>query len=244
MPFEVVVRSSAELATLFASHLAKAVERASFQGRTCSLVIPGGSVGEVFFPALVRAPVAWRAVEIFWADERAVPADHQESNYRLARTLLLDHVPVDHTRVHPMFSDGMTLDVAAAEYEGKLAARLGRPPRVDVALLGVGDDGHVCSLFPGHPALEETTSLVAAVTDAPKPPRRRLTLTLPALAGASLVCVGAFGTAKAEVIREAVEDPASGLPVSRVVRGAGRALFLVDGEAGRAVKEARGLTGV
>jgi 6-phosphogluconolactonase len=244
MSFEVVVRPSADLATLFASHLAEAVERASMQGRTCSLVIPGGSVGETFFPALVHAPVAWRAVEVFWSDERAVPADHPDSNYRLARALLLDHVPVDEARVHPMFSDAMALDVAAAEYERKLVARLGRPPRVDVALLGVGEDGHVCSLFPGHPALEETTSLVAAVTDAPKPPPRRLTLTLPALAGTSLVCIGAFGAAKAAVIGEAVEHPASALPVARVVRGAGRALFLLDGEAGRALKGARGLTGV
>jgi 6-phosphogluconolactonase len=231
MAIEVVVGSAGELAARFAGHLAEAAERASVQGRTCSLVIPGGSVGEMFFPALVRAPVAWRAVEVFWADERAVPTDHQESNYRLARSLLLDHVPVDEARVHPMFTGGMTLDAAAVEYERKLVARLGRPPRVDVALLGVGDDGHVCSLFPGRPALDETARLVVAVPDSPKPPPHRLTLTLPALAGAALVCIGAFGASKAGVVREAVEDPTSRLPVARVAHGARHAVFLVDSDA-------------
>ncbi len=119
---------------------------------------------------------------------------------------------------------------SASDYERELTAALGRPPRLDVALLGVGADGHVCSLFPGHRALAETSRLVAVVTDAPKPPEVRLTLTLPALAGA-LVIVAAFGPAKAPAIAEALSDPASTLPVALAVRGAREALFLLDASA-------------
>src|SRR5262249_18355181 len=111
---------------------------------------------------------------------------------------------------------------------------LGRPPRLDFVLLGVGPDGHVCSLFPGHPLLAEERRWVAAIDDSPKPPPRRLTLTLPVLAAAELVVVAALGEGKAEVVRESVEEPASRLPLALVTRGSRRMLFLLDpGAAGR-----------
>ncbi|MGH9145841.1 MAG: 6-phosphogluconolactonase, partial [Vicinamibacterales bacterium] len=110
----------------------------------------------------------------------------------------------------------------------------GSPPRVDMILLGVGPDGHVCSLFPGHPALDESSRLVVAVTDSAKPPPRRLTLTLPALAGTSLLVIAAFGNEKAAIVREALENPDSSLPVARAARQSRRTLFLLDpGAAGR-----------
>ncbi len=112
-----------------------------------------------------------------------------------------------------------------------MARILGAPPRLDLALLGVGPDGHVCSLFPGHPLLLEESRSVAVVDDSPKPPPRRLTLTLPVLAAAELVVVAALGRGKAEVVREAVEESASALPVARVARRARRCVFLVDAEA-------------
>jgi 6-phosphogluconolactonase len=98
-------------------------------------------------------------------------------------------------------------------------------------LLGVGPDGHVCSLFPGHPLLDEQHRFVAAILDSPKPPPRRLTLTLPALAAARLLVVAAFGEATAAVMREALEDPKSGLPVALALRGAKQALVLLDAAA-------------
>ena len=98
-------------------------------------------------------------------------------------------------------------------------------------LLGVGPDGHVCSLFAGHPVLAVRDRAVAAVEDSPKPPPRRLTLTLPVVTGADQVAVVALGRGKAEVIRAAVEDPGSPLPVALVAREARRTLFLLDPEA-------------
>jgi 6-phosphogluconolactonase len=120
---------------------------------------------------------------------------------------------------------------AAADYSAELEGAAGSPPRLDLVLLGVGPDGHVCSLFAGHPGLARRDRAVAVIEDSPKPPPRRLTLTLPVVAGAALVVVVALGRAKAEIIREAVEDPSSALPVGMVARQARRATFLLDAEA-------------
>jgi 6-phosphogluconolactonase len=120
---------------------------------------------------------------------------------------------------------------AAADYARELAEVAGSPPRLDLVLLGVGPDGHVCSLFAGHPVLALRDRAVAVVEDSPKPPPRRLTLTLPVVAGAELVVVVALGRAKAEIVREAIEDPSSRLPVGMVARQARRSTFLLDPEA-------------
>jgi 6-phosphogluconolactonase len=212
--------------------------RAQAEGRMLGIALPGGSVAEAFFPTLARAPLDWSAIEWFWGDERALPPDHQDSNYRLAAELLFKHVPVDPARIHRMRAEGPDLDIAASEYEQTLMATRGVPPRLDLALLGVGPDGHVCSLFPNHPALDETSSFVITITDAPKPPPRRMTLTLPALADAVIV-VGAFGASKAFPIYEALEHHQTKLPVALVAQNARHALFLADPEAAGKVRSIR-----
>jgi 6-phosphogluconolactonase len=127
-----------------------------------------------------------------------------------------------------MPADASDLAAAALTYEQKMARVLGAPAQLDVVLLGVGPDGHVGSLFPGHALLSESRRLVAAVEDSPKPPPWRLTLTLPALAAAHLVVVAAFGEAKAAVVREGLRDPASRLPVALATRAAAQVLWLLD----------------
>ncbi len=197
-----------------------------------SLALPGGSVATTFFPALVRADVDWSGKRFFWGDERAVPPDHPESNYGLARALLLDHIDIAPGQVHRMRADAADLEAAAQAYEATLVRQLGDHGVLDLALVGLGPDGHVCSLFPGHPLLEETRRRVAAIVDSPKQPPRRLTLTLPFLAASRLVAIAALGAAKAEVVREAIEDPLSPLPVARLARAAKRCSFLLDAGAG------------
>ncbi len=200
-----------------------------------ALALAGGSVAQAFLPALARAAVDWKRTDFFWGDERAVPPDHPDSNYGLARALWLKEAGIPAERIHRMpaevGADGGAdtgLDAAARDYEAEMRNRLGTPPALDVVLLGVGPDGHVCSLFPGHPLLDEKARFVVAVTDSPKPPPRRLTLTLPALAAARLLVVAAFGAAKAAVMREALEDPASRFPVALALRQAKQALVLLD----------------
>jgi 6-phosphogluconolactonase len=221
--FEVAVGAAAELSRLFVER----VERRFQELGRLSLALPGGSAAEVMCPALVSAHLRWRDVDVFWGDERAVPAQHSDSNFRIADERLLSRVHVDPARIHRMPVDAPDLDAAAREYETRLVRASGAPPHLDVVLLGVGSDGHVCSLFPNHPALDERSRLVVPIADSPKPPPRRLTLTLPALAGA-LVVVAAFDASKTDAIRETIHDPASRLPVALAARGARRSLFLLD----------------
>jgi 6-phosphogluconolactonase len=119
------------------------------------------------------------------------------------------------------------LERAAEQHAAELRRMLGTPPRLDLVLLGVGPDGHVCSLFPEHPGLRESSRSVIAIPDSPKPPPRRLTLTRPVLAAAGLVVVCALTEAKAIVMRAALEDPSCALPVALALRGARRALVLL-----------------
>ena len=227
---EVIVDTPEALAGLFVRRFESAARSAIATHGCFACALPGGSVANVFFPRLVDAAVDWRHVEFFWGDERAVPPSDPESNYGLARRLWLDHVPVDPARVHRMRAEEPDLEAAAAAYARELDAALGGRP-LDLVLLGVGPEGHVCSLFPGHPALRESSRSAVAVHDSPKPPPRRITLTLVPLTGAGLVSVAAFGAEKAAAIREAVESPDSPLPVARAVRAGARALFLLDQDA-------------
>jgi 6-phosphogluconolactonase len=187
-------------------------------------------VAESFLPAVAAAAVDWTRVDVFWGDERAVPPEHVDSNYALARRGMLARVS---PRVHRMRGEADDLAAAAADYEREMRAGLGESPRLDFVMMGMGPDGHVCSLFPGHEALGEATRWVVPIEDSPKPPPRRLTMTLPALALSELLVVGAFGRSKAEPVRQALRDPSSSLPVALAARGARRALFLLDPDAAR-----------
>jgi PPK2 family polyphosphate:nucleotide phosphotransferase len=222
MGFRTIVGDPAALTSALLTEVKRVVEERGQIG----LALPGGSVAEAFFPPLVEA-LRGTVADFYWGDERAVPPDHPDSNFGLARRLLLEPLGVPFERVHRMPAEATDLAEAAASYQSDLTAALGTPPRLDLVLLGVGPDGHVCSLFPGHGALQERGRFVVAVEDSPKPPPRRLTLTLPVLEAAGLVVVAAFGEGKASVIRAALEDPGSTLPVALVARGA-RALFLLD----------------
>jgi len=197
-----------------------------------SCALPGGSVAESMFPAFAQLPLAWDHVHVFFGDERAVPETDPDSNSGLARKLWLDRVAA---HVHAMPANQADIDAAARAYTEELRSTLGDPPRIDVMLLGMGPDGHVCSLFPGHPLLRERTRWVAGVTDSPKPPPRRLTLTMPVLAAARSIWVGAFGAAKAPILREAIQDAGSQLPVALAARSGPPALFFLDPPAASAL---------
>jgi 6-phosphogluconolactonase len=199
------------------------------------MALPGGSVGVHGFPVLATVLFDWDITHIFWADERAVPASSPDSNFGLADSLWLRKSGATPSSIHPMNADSPYLSVAAAAYGDELVRVLGKTPRLDLVLLGVGPDGHVASLFPGHAALSEEHQLAMPIVDAPKPPPRRLTLTLPMLTSAERVVVMALGESKAAVMQEALERKDSSLPVSLVLRRASRPLVLLDEEAGARV---------
>jgi 6-phosphogluconolactonase len=236
MPVETLVDKTEFLAQRLAARLEDTARRAIGARGRFTLALPGGSVATTFFPRLARAGLDWSRVDFFWGDERAVPPDHPDSNYGLARSLWLEPAGVPPERIHRMEAEAADLDRAAADYASALEQAAGSPPRLDLALLGVGPDGHVCSLFSGHPLLAEKTRTVAVIEDSPKPPPRRMTLTLPAVTGADLVVVVALGPGKAEIVRSALEDSGSALPVALVAQRSRQTLFLLDAGAARLLR--------
>ncbi len=220
---EIVVADPADLAETLATRFLQEAQ-AAWAGRgRFAFALPGGSVADLFFPRLARVPLDWSRTHVFWGDERAVPPDHVDSNYAAAQRLWLGPDGVPASAIHRMPADATDLASAASAHDAEV-----RQIGLDLVLLGMGPDGHVCSLFPGHPLLLERSRWVAEVTDSPKPPPHRLTLTLPALASATLVVVAAVGASKAAPIRAALHDPASQLPVALVARQSAHALFLLD----------------
>jgi len=236
---EVEVATREALAERFAGLFESSARSAVAARGRFACALPGGSVAEAFFPRLVRAGVDWTRLHVFFGDERAVPPEHPDSNVGLARRLWLDRVPVPRAQVHLLYRPGETLEAAATRAEQELVAALGAPPRLDLVLLGMGPDGHVCSLFPGHATLR-APGLVLAVRDSPKPPPERVTLGLATLARATEICVAAFGAEKAAAVREALEAPDSALPVALALRSGPRARVLLDpAAAGRLASQRR-----
>ncbi|MEV4756192.1 6-phosphogluconolactonase [Micromonospora sp. NPDC049559] len=213
------------------------------------LVLTGGRVAAAVYRAVAQLPardaVDWSRVDLWWGDERFLPAGHPDRNETQVREALLDRLPLDPDRVHPMPAsdgpDGDDPEAAGRRYAAALAAAgTGGTglPRFDVLMLGVGEDGHVASLFPGHPALDWTAP-VSAVRDSPKPPPVRLTLTLPTINTAHEVWLVAAGTDKSEAAGKALADgTASGLPAARV-HGTRRTLWLLDRDAAGGLTEPR-----
>jgi 6-phosphogluconolactonase len=155
--------------------------------------------------------IDWSKVHLFWGDDRYVPEDDDERNYKQAREALLDHIDIPPANVHAMpASDGEfgdDLDAAAVAYEHVLAANASPrepAPDFDVHLLGMGPEGHINSLFPHTPAVRETSRLVVGVSDSPKPPPRRITLTLPAVQRSREVWLIVSGSGKADAVAAAV----------------------------------------
>ncbi len=225
---EIYVGTPAALVARLADDFRAEAERATARRGFFAVALPGGSVAVHGFSALAALPLHWDQLHFFWVDERAVPPSDPESNYGVAQTEWFDPARVPMQSIHRMSADSPDLASAAVAYGKELTRVLGRPARLDFVLLGVGHDGHVASLFPGHPALSDERQLVVPVVDAPKAPARRLTLTLPVLAGAERVVVLAMGESKAGAIQESIERPDSSLPVALMLQRAKRSLVLLD----------------
>jgi 6-phosphogluconolactonase len=212
-----VYDSADEVARNAAEAFVAIVAGALADGAVARVALAGGSTPKAMYrllasPAL-RDRVEWRRVEIFFGDERCVPPDHADSNYRMAREALLDHVPLGADRVHRIAGERPPAE-AAAQYQQKLA-RLGDPPRLDLVLLGMGPDGHTASLFPATPVLTETRALAAAVY-VDKLESWRVTLTAPVLSSAAHVLITAVGAEKAEALATALAGSAGAVPIQLV----------------------------
>lgn len=209
------------------------------------VAVSGGSLPKTLAQALL-APgagphdsIKWDKWEIFFADERAVPLDHADSNYGLLKAELLDKLPAGTPQptVHPINVEHLEdTQELADQYEQDLVRSFAsrdsvKLPIFDLLLLGCGPDGHTCSLFPGHELLRETSAWVAPIEDSPKPPPRRITLTLPVVNHAVRVAFVATGAGKKGIMKDIFEGD-MGLPCALVNEGTGeRCSWFVDNAA-------------
>jgi 6-phosphogluconolactonase len=242
VPSVVVHRDAELLAEAVAARLITRLADVQAAGAVASLVLTGGRIGTAVLASVAgsaaRDAVDWARLDVWWGDERFLPEGHPERNETSARSALLDRVDLDPRRVHPMPARNPPDDdpETAAERYAEQLSRARQPedhgpaPAFDVLLLGLGEDGHVASLFPERPALYDHGAVVA-VRGAPKPPPVRLSLTLPAIRCAREVWVVAAGPDKSGAARLAlsgageVQVPAAG------ARGFQRTLWLLDRDA-------------
>ena len=221
-----ICEDAADLARAGADYLcALAVGRA---GRTI-IALSGGNTPKPLYELLAREPIRsrmpWDRVHFILGDERFVPPSDPASNYGMARAAFLAHVPVPPQNVHPVETDGVSLDQAAMAYEAMLKELYGADrlqpgrPLLDLTLLGLGEDGHTASLLPGEPVLQERTRWVAPVPKGRA--EERITLTYPALDASAVVAFLVSGESKREILDKILSDdtrfPASQIRAQREV---------------------------
>jgi len=199
-----------------------------------TVALSGGSTPKSLYSVLARSALPWDKIFFFWSDERHVPPDHPDSNYRMAKEALLSKVPVPPENIFRVRAEEKDANVVAKDYEEalKLFFRLkpGEFPRFDLILLGLGPDGHTASLFPNTAALNETKRLVVA-NWVEKFKTNRITFTYPVLNYAACVIFLVSGGDKSEIVREVLENPGADLPSQKVHPANGRLLWLLDKDA-------------
>ncbi len=205
---------------------------------TFRFALTGGSTPRLLYGELSLRTIDWSKVEFWWIDERMVPHDHPDSNYRMARETLLSHIRVQPEQIHPMMTDRPPEDAARA-YEDELKRAYGSDtldparPLFDFVLLGLGPDGHICSLLPGQPVLEERSRWVAPVPHGR--PEVRLTLTYPAVQSSSMTAFLVTGREKADAVaRTRKGDPS--LPGGRL-KPEGELVWLLDRDAAEQIQK-------
>lgn len=236
---ELVIYPDAELvAAATGARFITTIVDAQARGGTAHVCLTGGRGGTSALAAILADPAAgaldWSRIEFWWSDERFLPEGDPQRNETGARAALLDHVPVPPEHIHPMprlgGPAGEDVDQAAADYAAQLlaAAPPGQlVPEFDVIMLGVGEDGHIASLFPHRDEKSEPASCVS-VRDSPKPPPVRTTFTLKSiLAGREIWLIG-FGDGKADAIKKTLAGNDADEAPASAARGSVRTLVLVD----------------
>ncbi len=225
-----------EVSVAAARAVAETINSAVAAHGRCALALSGGDTPRELYRVLARHyrdAVRWPRVHVFWGDERLVPQDDDRRNDRMAREMLLQHVPCPETQIHPMAASGVPADAAAREYENTMRRYFadGRP-RFDLVLLGLGAEGHTASIFPGSPALDESERWVCAVR-VPADPPERLTLTVPVLSQAAAVFFLVSGARKARALEAALDartNPRS-CPAAAIRPAEGTLVWWIDADA-------------
>jgi 6-phosphogluconolactonase len=184
--------------------------------------------------SITKGTLWWDQTHVFLVDERFVPFEHPDSNYRMLKEILFDHIPIPWENIHPIPTGRSTLQGSATAYEEDLKKffRLSETqfPEFDLLILGIGEDGHTASLFPGSPVLNDCMSLVASVP-LNETKHSRITLTLPVINHARNILFLVTGKNKAPVLRKVVDGEDGSLPASMVHCKRGVLIFALDREA-------------
>lgn len=228
-------------AALVCEAAAEALARAgSFQ-----LALAGGATARRLFPLLATAALDWSRITLWWGDERAVGPEHPDSNYRSARTLLLDALPQPPRAVHRLLGEAADLPAAAAAYQRTLLAELGEPPVLDLVLLGLGSDGHTASWFPASPALaargDGAPWVMANPVDSPLTGGAawRLTLTPRTVLAARRIAVLVCGRDKAAAVALALggHHGDARIPAQLLTAAAQRVQWILDDDAAHDLRD-------
>ena len=237
MPEPRVFSTPTEAAQAGAEHVLAAASSAVDQRGRFVMALSGGGTPALLYRLLASSPYAqampWALIHLLWSDERWVEPDHADSNFAMARETLLTHVPIPEEQAHSIETTGLTPEESAVRYEREVRALFGRrEPRLDLVLLGMGEDGHTASLFPGTVAVVEQRRLVAA-NHVPSLGAWRITMTLPLLNAARDILFLVTGPTKAQALRRVLRLQTSGatLPAALVQPTDGRLTWLVDREA-------------
>ncbi|XP_041369351.1 6-phosphogluconolactonase-like [Gigantopelta aegis] len=190
--------------------------------------VSGGSVAKFLCQGLPSLKTDWSKWHIFFCDERHVPFTDSECTYSYYKQNLMSKVALPEENIFPINPD-ISVEDAATEYSKKITSLMGSAPRFDVLLLGMGPDGHTCSLFPGHKLVQEKEKIVAAITDSPKPPPCRVTLTFPTINNSACAVFASCGAGKADIVKKVLE-PEGGepLPAAMVQPSSGELVWFLD----------------
>jgi 6-phosphogluconolactonase len=221
-----------QLAVAFRSEMEAAAQCAITARGRFAVALTGGSSAARLYPSLAKADLDWARVQVFFGDERLVPADHSDSNLHMAWETFLKEVGAPPIQLFKVATELGQATTVASDSERTLLRVLGHPPVFDVIHLGLGLDGHVCSLFPGQvSAAEDETRWVVPVEQAPKPPPSRVSLSMRAILAAREVWFLALGKAKAGIVRDVHGDEGRRLPAGHIAHAAGSCRWFLDHEA-------------
>lgn len=204
----------------------------------CTIALAGGGTPKPLYEALSTQDLPWEKIHIFWGDERYVPADHPDSNQRMARQAWLDKVTIPETNIHPMPTDAASPATDAEKYQAQLqeffGTATGEFPSLDIILLGIGDDAHTASLFPKTEALQVCDRLVTVGNKDGQP---RITLTVPLLNQARCVMFLVAGGSKQGALEQIFAPEADALTYpARFIQSQGELWWLLDEAAGQGLK--------
>jgi len=232
-----IFRDIGEISAYILEKWSETAERAIIRQNEFTVAISGGRTPVHIYRTLAsQKSFPWEKTHVFMVDERFVPYESDENNFRMINETLLLHVDIPARNIHPIMTLGSSARDCAAKYQEDIVSFFklspGAFPIIDLVLLGIGEDGHMASLFPGNYAIHDTSHIAVAVTLPDESNKDRITLTLPVINNASNVMFIAAGESKAGVVRKIMKKEDRSLPAAMVKPQSGTAIFLVDKDAG------------